>query len=105
MLCPIGYPSSTNSGNGTQTQRLPRSDGHWKNLSSFTWRIVRIQLNSKSLNEFKRLMFALAARRLSQTQSWTRRNEVERHKAALREDAAKAKAQELADEWLKGIIL
>jgi IS605 OrfB family transposase len=52
-------------------------------------------VNAKPLNEFKRLMFALAARRISQTQTWTKRNEAERHKAAVKEDAAKKKLEEL----------
>ncbi|MBX3322997.1 MAG: type V CRISPR-associated protein Cas12b [Phycisphaeraceae bacterium] len=39
-------------------------------------------------SEFRYLMFALAARRISQTQTWMKRNETERHKAAVREDAA-----------------
>jgi IS605 OrfB family transposase len=45
--------------------------------------------DAKSLNEFKRLMFALSARRISQTQSWTKLNEVQRHRAAVKEDAAR----------------
>ncbi|MBX3394359.1 MAG: type V CRISPR-associated protein Cas12b [Phycisphaerae bacterium] len=43
----------------------------------------------KGAPEFRYLMFALAARRISQTQTWTKRNEAERHKAAVKEDAAK----------------
>lgn len=49
----------------------------------------------KGAPEFRYLMFALAARRISQTQTWTKRNEAERHKAAVKEDAAKKKLEEL----------
>jgi len=56
---------------------------------------TNMPVNAKPLNEFKRLMFALAARRISQTQTWTKRNEVERHKAAVKEDAAKKRLEEL----------
>lgn len=56
---------------------------------------TNMPVNAKPLNEFKRLMFALAARRISQTQTWTKRNEAERHKAAVKEDAAKKKLEEL----------
>jgi len=63
-------------------------------------------VNAKPLNEFKRLMFALAARRISQTQTWTKRNEVERHKAAVKEDAARQELEKLdpkklAQVWFK----
>jgi len=68
---------------------------------------TQMPANAKSLNEFKRLMFALAARRFSQTQSWTRRNEAERHMAAARQDAAVARLREIdpdhkAQDWLRG---
>lgn len=56
---------------------------------------TQMPVNAKPLNEFKRLMFAMAARRISQTQTWTKRNEAERHKAAVKEDAAKMKLEEL----------
>jgi hypothetical protein len=61
--------------------------------------------SDRSASEFRRLMFAIAARRLSQTQSWIKRNEVERHKASLRKDAAASKLRELdpngwAQDWL-----
>lgn len=49
----------------------------------------------KGAPEFRYLMFALAARRISQTQTWTKRNEAERHKAAVKEDAAKKVLDEL----------
>ncbi len=67
--------------------------------------ITNMPVNAKPLNEFKRLMFALAARRISQTQTWTKRNEAERHKAAVKEDAARKKLEELdpdslARDWL-----
>jgi len=52
-------------------------------------------VNAKPLNEFKRLMFALAARRISQTQTWTKLNEAERHKSAVREGTAKKALEEL----------
>lgn len=68
-------------------------------------RVTLMPANANSLNEFKRLMFALAARRISQTQSWTRRNEAERHVAALRQDAASARLRNIdpehrAQDWL-----
>jgi len=56
---------------------------------------TNMPMDAKPLNEFKRLMFAMAARRISQTQTWTKRNEAERHKAAVKEDAAKKKLEEL----------
>lgn len=66
---------------------------------------TRMPAEAKSFNEFKRLMFALAARRISQTQSWTKLNEIERHKAAVKEDAARERLQEIdkdgrARAWL-----
>lgn len=68
-------------------------------------KLTDMPVNAKPLNEFKRLMFALAARRISQTQTWTKRNEAERHKAAVKEDAASKKLKELdpnrsAQTWL-----
>jgi hypothetical protein len=56
--------------------------------------------------EYVYLMFALAARRISQTQSWTKINERERHEAAAQEDEALRKLQKVdpdgrAREWLK----
>ncbi len=56
--------------------------------------------------EYRYLMFALAARRITQTQSWTRRNEAERHKAGLRKDAASTALEKLdpgrgARHWLE----
>lgn len=59
---------------------------------------TNMPVNAKPLNEFKRLMFALAARRISQTQTWTKRSEAERHKAAVKEDAAKKRLEELDPE-------
>jgi len=65
-------------------------------------------LNStdKSATEFKRLMFAIVARRMSQTQSWIKRNEVERHKATVRRDAVLDRLRLLdltqkAQNWLR----
>ncbi len=69
--------------------------------------VTRMPADAKSLNEFKRLMFALAARRISQTQTWTKRNEFQRHEAAIRQDRASARLDEIdpdgkARVWLKG---
>lgn len=56
---------------------------------------TNMPVNARPLNEFKRLMFAVAARRISQTQTWTKRNEAERHRAAVKEVAAEKKLEEL----------
>ena len=55
----------------------------------------KITLAMPGAPEYRYLMFALAARRITQTQSWTRRNEAERHKAGLRKDAASTALEKL----------
>jgi IS605 OrfB family transposase len=44
--------------------------------------VTGLKFGNKSATEFFRLMLAHAARRFSQTHSWMKRNEAERHKAA-----------------------
>lgn len=64
-----------------------------------------ISATEKSANEFCRLMFALAARRVSQTHSWIKLNELERHKAFEVQKSAKEMLEKLdpggkAQKWL-----
>ncbi len=67
--------------------------------------VTGMPATAKPLNEFKRLMFALAARRISQTQTWAKINEIARHDSAVKEDAArtalaKLDGDGLAQKWL-----
>lgn len=63
-----------------------------------------------SPSEFGYLMAGLAARRVSQTHSWMKRNELKRHVSKLKEDAARRRLIELdpdnqASSWLRSYEL
>lgn len=92
----------SNPGSASQRVFTPRWATH---LAERVAAATDMPQDAKPLNEFKRLMFALAARRISQTQTWTKRNEVERHKAAVKEDTAKKELEKIdsdgrARAWL-----
>jgi hypothetical protein len=103
--CPKAVAKNVEVETDSASERV-RSPVWAQEISDRVADMTRMPANAKSLNEFKRLMFALAARRISQTQSWTKRNELERHGAAVRQDSAEAKLADLdpdgkAQVWLR----
>jgi hypothetical protein len=77
-----------------------------QNLQETVARQTGLASNNKTATEFLRLMFALAARRMSQTHTWMKRSEVERNKVVLKARKAENELRELgfsgdARKWLE----